>query len=51
MSEVIQVDCLDVMSALADKSVDASITVSVVVSIVFLVLVKVVMFYLITRKK
>ena len=27
MSEVIQVDCLDVMSALADKSVDASITV------------------------
>jgi hypothetical protein len=48
MSEVIQVDCLDVMPALADKSVDASL---VVVSIVLLVLVKVVMFYLITRKK
>ena len=51
MNQIIQGDCLEVMPALADKSVDASITVSVVVSIVFLVLVKVVMFYLITRKK
>ncbi len=48
MNQIIQGDCLEVMPTLADKSVDAS---SVVVSIVFLVLVKVVMFYLITRKK